>query len=113
LISVAVTLGADENLVSVEASGHAGKEKRGSDIVCAAVTVLLRTTAGVLTGSGSGSSLAADVKTAGRGSLSVRVTAFTGADIPLLRYAAAFLLEGLGSLAGEYPDAVEMNVLHE
>ncbi len=109
MISVAVTLGADENLVFVEASGHAGKGKPGTDIVCAAVTVLLRTTAGVLTGRG----LAAEVKTAGRGTLSVRVTAGTGADVPLLRYAAAFLLEGLGSLAGEYPDAVEMNVLHE
>jgi len=106
---VAVTLGEGGNLVSVEASGHAGKGKRGADLVCAAVTVLLRTTAGVLTGRG----LAAAVQTAGRGNLSVRVTACTGADIPLLRYAADFLLEGLGSLAGEYPDAVEMNVLHE
>lgn len=106
---MAVTLGKGGNLVSVDASGHAGTGKRGSDIVCAALTVLLRTTAGVLTGKG----LVADVKTSGRGSLSVIVTAYTEVDLPFLEYAADFLLEGLGSLAGEYPDAVEVNVLHE
>ncbi|HNY22741.1 MAG TPA: ribosomal-processing cysteine protease Prp [Treponemataceae bacterium] len=106
MISVDVSLGDRGNLVSASATGHAGKGKRGEDIVCAAVTVLLRTTLAVLSSNGVESS----ADTAGRGSLAFRVTALREGDIPFLRYAADFLLEGLGSLAREYPDAVELRV---
>ena len=109
MITVIVGLGSRGNLVSADASGHALKGSPGTDIVCAAVTVLLRTTMSVL--SKPAVSPVLEAKTAGRGSLAIRVTAFTEADIPLLRYAATFLLEGISSLAGEYPEAVEMRVI--
>jgi uncharacterized protein YsxB (DUF464 family) len=83
----------------------------GTDIVCAAVTILLRTTLTVLNGAvSSGNGIAICSETAGRGSLAFRVTAFSETDIPFLKYAAVFLREGLGSLAREYPEAVAMNV---
>jgi uncharacterized protein len=111
VITVALVLGKSGNLVSADASGHAGAGKRGTDIVCAAVTVLLRTALTVL---GSRSkpqgSLSVEAKTAGRGSLAFCVTAFTEADIPLLAFAGMFLVEGLGSLATEYPDNIQMRV---
>lgn len=96
------------NLVSAEASGHAGRGKPGTDIVCAAVTALLRTTLAVLSGGEGGPAVQAE--TAGRGSLAFRVTAFAEADMPLLRYAASFLREGIGQVAREYPEAVGMRV---
>lgn len=51
-----------------------------------------------------------EATTAGRGSLAFRVTAFREEALPILGFASVFLLEGLGSLAGEYPEAVEMRV---
>ena len=116
MITVVVGLDTRGNLVSAEASGHAGKGKPGTDIVCAAVTVLMRTTMAVLAGQSgregntSGSGPAVEAKTAGRGSLVFRVTAYEEGDHSLLKYAAVFLQEGIGSLAREYPDAVEMRV---
>jgi uncharacterized protein YsxB (DUF464 family) len=123
VITVEVVLGSRGNLISAAASGHAGKGILGMDIVCAAVTVLLRTTLAVLAGrddvrggeakvssSEDGSVLAVKAETAGRGQLAFRVTAFSETDIPFLEYAAVFLQEGLASLVREYPDAVAMRV---
>jgi len=117
VITVVVTLGGRGNLVSASASGHAGKGRPGIDIVCSAVTVLLRTTMVVLAGSVHADGNVArepgpviEAETAGRGSLAFRVTAYTERDLPLLGYAAAFLREGLGSLEREYPEAVTMRV---
>lgn len=106
MITVVVALGLRGNLVSATALGHAGKGKPGEDIVCASVTVLLRTTMAVLAGNG----LDVRSETAGRGSLAFRVTVLEEADFSLLAYAAAFLTEGLGSLVREYPEAVVMRV---
>jgi uncharacterized protein YsxB (DUF464 family) len=105
VITVVVGLDSSENLVFAEASGHAGMGERGTDIVCGAVTILLRTTMTALAGSGP----AIEATTAGRGSLSFRVTAFSEKDKPFLRYAARFLREGLGSLEREYPEAVALS----
>jgi uncharacterized protein YsxB (DUF464 family) len=106
LISVVVVRNGRGNLVSAEASGHAGAGKRGTDIVCSAVTVLLRTTLSVLSASG----VSLEAGTAGRGSLGFRVTASSARDEALLRYAADFLVEGIGSLERESPGAIEMRV---
>jgi len=112
VITVFVSEGPDGRLVSASASGHAGKGKRGEDLVCAAVTILLRTTLDALTANGGkGSGLAVVAETSGRGSLAFRVTDFGEKDIFFLRYAAVFLREGLSSLCREYPDAVEMRVV--
>jgi uncharacterized protein YsxB (DUF464 family) len=98
-------------LVSVEASGHAGAGISGEDIVCSAVTILLRTTLRVLdAGTDPQGRPEIEAKTAGRGSLAFRVTAFKEADMPLLRFAGAFLEQGLGSLVAEYPENLTMRV---
>lgn len=111
MISVVVERGIGGNFVSVSASGHAGKGNRGTDIVCAAVTVLLRTTITVLSdysGTIPENGLKLDVRTTGRGYLAFCVTAFSENEMPLLRYAYDFLLAGLNSLSEEFPEAVEI-----
>ena len=101
MTAVRVTLGAGGELLAAEASGHAGTGKKGADVVCAAVTVLLRTTLSVMA-----SAVKVDADTAGPGTLSFRVATYEEAEKPLLRYAGTFLLEGIGSLEREYPGAV-------
>mgnify|MGYP001770167089 CR=1 FL=1 len=107
MIAVRLAIGARGDLVSAEAAGHAGRGPAGADIVCAAATVLLRTTLAFLSKE---AGVAVEANTAGRGTLSFRVTAFQEAALPLLRYAGGFLLEGLGSLEREYPGAVDVQV---
>lgn len=91
-------------LVLAEALGHAGFGRRGKDVVCAAVSVLFRTTAGVL----EGHIPSVSVETAGRGSLVIQTGAFAPDDRHCLLYAAEFLERGIASLADEFPGAVAL-----
>ncbi|MDE5614650.1 MAG: ribosomal-processing cysteine protease Prp, partial [Treponemataceae bacterium] len=50
MTTVTLVCGKDGAFRSCEAAGHAGFAAKGSDIVCAAVTILLRTAADVLSG---------------------------------------------------------------
>lgn len=104
MITVNLVLEQDGTLVSVVAKGHALQGSFGTDIVCAAVSVLLRTTLAVL----DGSSPVLQVETAGRGSLGITVMACNESDFPLLRYAGLFLQRGIAGLAAEYPASIEM-----
>lgn len=93
----------DGSIRSCVAKGHSGYGSAGSDIVCAAVTVLLRTTAQVLV-EWYGVSVVVDFST--RGSFSFCVADDVGEDSGRLIYAADFLRSGLCSLAKEYPSCV-------
>ncbi|ULQ60492.1 ribosomal-processing cysteine protease Prp [Brucepastera parasyntrophica] len=106
MITVTITAGQYGNLISAEASGHAGTAPRGNDIVCAAATVLLRTTLEVL----SGEITELEVSAPERGLLSFRVCKYNEADIPLLVYAAAFLSKGIASLEREFPGTVSLDL---
>jgi uncharacterized protein YsxB (DUF464 family) len=75
--------------------------------------VLLRTTLAVLKRHFEAVSVqdpALEVKSVGRGSLSFIVTAYREEDILFLGFAADFLIEGIESLAKEYPEAVEVRL---
>jgi uncharacterized protein len=108
VVSVVVAVDQRGNLVSAEATGHAGTGKIGHDIACAAVTVLLRTTMTALSGPDSG--VEVEATTAGRGTLAFRVVAAGKGSDSLLRYAAGVLREALGSLSREYPDSVALTI---
>ena len=101
MIQVLLELDEKERLLSVEASGHANSGMNGHDIVCAAVTILLRTTVQAL------GSVQADVSAEQRGSLSFRVLSYDEMQSEKLRYAAEFLWLGIASLQEEYPQAVQ------
>lgn len=104
MIRIELVLDSGGALVSASAQGHAHHGSPGTDIVCAAVSVLMRTTMACLEDDG----VRLRVETAGRGTLSMTVVACRQADYPLLRYTAHFLQRGIGALAREYPDSVGM-----
>lgn len=97
---VHLTRSVDGRFRSCSAEGHSGYAPAGSDIVCSAVTVLLRTTLQVLSGS-FGAAVKTDITS--RGNLAFRVDDCTGGDSGRLMYAADFLRSGLVSLQKEYP----------
>lgn len=103
----AVTLVCDKNgaFRSCEATGHAGFAARGSDIVCAAVTILLRTAMDVLLGT-DGVSVRADAGE--RGALSFAVERAAASKTERLVCTADFLERGLRSLQAEYPQFVRL-----
>ena len=109
MISVLLTRGKNGALVSCRAQGHARFAEKGSDIVCSAVTVLLRTTMQVLCGI-EGVIVRADASE--RGSLDFDVSAENAPaeSRTALVYAGRFLEAGLASLVREYPRNVELKI---
>jgi len=99
LIDIEAVLDENGVLRSCKAGGHAGAGKTGADIVCAAVSVLMRTAVRALSN---------------RKGITVRYKApepglfFIEADCTeegrdFLSAAGVFLIEGLASVAEEYP----------
>ena len=85
---------------SCRASGHAGAGKAGTDIVCAAVSVLMRTAVKTLCEK-KGITIRGDAPQPGQLWLEADYSA-EGRDF--LSAAGVFLIEGLRSVAEEYPD---------
>lgn len=105
MTSVLIERSENGRLVSCRAEGHAGYAERGSDIVCSAVTVLIRTTLQVLSGL-PGVKLETDASE--RGKISFKVLGFTSDCEAELKYAGDFLMVGLYSISKEYPDNLEL-----
>ncbi|MDR3122416.1 MAG: ribosomal-processing cysteine protease Prp [Treponema sp.] len=93
-------------LRSCRVQGHAGAGPRGGDIVCAAVSVLARTALGVLSRR---EGIMVRGEAPERGVISMEID-YAGNGKEFLSGAGAFLLEGLQSVAGEYPDYCVMSV---
>jgi uncharacterized protein YsxB (DUF464 family) len=97
-------------LRSCEVRGHAGAGPKGGDIVCAAVSVLTRTALSVL-------NTREDIIVRGgapeRGVFMLEAEAYDGPGRDFLAAAGAFLLEGVDSVAREYPGNCTMTVLIE
>jgi uncharacterized protein YsxB (DUF464 family) len=106
MIHVEATLDEAGLLRSCRIHGHAGAGPKGEDIVCAAVSVLAGTALRLL-------SRQEGIRVRGeapeRGILNMEIDyAADGRDF--LSGAGAFLLEGLQSVAGEYPEYCVMNI---
>ena len=93
-------------LRSFRVSGHSGAGKRGSDIVCAAVSVLTRTAVRVLSGR-EGITIQGEIPEEGNFYLGTECTA-EGREF--LAAAGAFLIEGLLSVSEEFPDHCKVNI---
>ncbi|GMO40409.1 MAG: hypothetical protein Pg6C_01220 [Treponemataceae bacterium] len=92
---------------AVRAAGHAGYGSRGGDIVCAAVTILLRTAAETLETS---EGIMVTPLEVAEGLLAFTAECAGGADARTaerLTTAGDFLAAGLGSLAREFPGCVK------
>jgi uncharacterized protein YsxB (DUF464 family) len=87
-------------------NGHAGAGVKGSDIVCAAVSVLTRTIVRVLSGR-------KDITIRGSIHIEGNFQMETDYDIKgreFLAAAGAFLSDGLLSVAEEFPDNCKVNI---
>jgi uncharacterized protein YsxB (DUF464 family) len=99
VISAVVTLDRSSRLRALSLTGHADAGPPGHDIVCAAVSVLARTAASVLSAK---PYITADVSAPARGELYLAIDCKREGE-PYLSAVQDFLLEGLRSVAAEYP----------
>ena len=106
MIEIKAVLDESGTLRVCSASGHAGAGLTGNDVVCAAVSVLMRTAVRTLSG---------------RDGITIRCDApepgflFLEADYAekgreFLFAAGIFLLEGLASVAEEYPEYCSLSI---
>lgn len=109
MIYVKLERQASGELVSCEATGHADFAVKGEDIVCSAVTVLLRTAVQVLQDSGADISVHAEK----RGFLTVKILDVAKSTEMKQMYAcvADFVEKGIASVAHEYPASVKLETV--
>jgi len=95
-------------ITGVDMNGHAGQGFRGSDPVCAALTILVRT---YLRNLESLDALDLVSTASVPGSLDFRFKVFPEGLVPVLRAWTRFLLVGLGDIKQEYPDSLELSLI--
>ncbi len=92
---------------SAVAEGHAGNAPGGSNLACAAVTVLLRTAYETVAGYDG-------VTVSGRapapGSLSFEVGRYPPGAVDRLKGVGDFLVAGLSGIQRDYPGLIELNI---
>ena len=106
MIEIEIVMEDDGTLRACKALGHAGTGKVGTDIVCAAVSVLIRTAYGTLSNR-NGISVRYGAPEPGNFWLEVDYNA-DGKNF--LFAAGAFLIEGLRSVAQEFPRNCKLNI---
>ena len=99
---------ADGKLKACRAEGHSGYGKKGEDIVCAAITVLVRTAVQTLSKL-KGVCVESDLSTRGIVDFRVLQQEFSEKLNSELEFAGKFLEEGFSSLADEFPENVILN----
>jgi uncharacterized protein YsxB (DUF464 family) len=106
MVRIDLVLDDEGLLVSCGVSGHAGAGARGNDVVCAAVSVLVRAAARTLSGR-EGIRVRGDAPDRGAFWLE---TDYSAAGREYLSAVGAFLREGLGSVAESYPEYCTMSI---
>jgi len=106
MINIEAVLEEDGTLISCKTEGHAGAGKAGADIVCASVSVLMNTAYAVLSGR-KGITISGGAPETGRMRLEAEYEA-EGKDF--LFAAGVFLINGLSSVAQEYPKNCKLNI---
>ena len=106
MIEIEAVLDSDGILRACKACGHAGAGKAGNDIVCAAVSVLIRTAFNILSNR-KGITLRGGAPE--RGQLWLEA-AYEAEGKDFLFAAGVFLIEGLKSVAQEYPQNCRITI---
>lgn len=117
MVKIRLLSNAENCFSAFESSGHAdfgdndGKPEKGGNIVCAAVTILLKTAVLSLSSAQKeSSSLKAEIRADNPGYLSAKITAFSEDDKPRLQYLLEFLTIGLMAIEAEYPDCLDLQI---
>ncbi|MCR4627899.1 MAG: ribosomal-processing cysteine protease Prp [Treponema sp.] len=92
-------------LKSCRAEGHSGYGKKGTDIVCSAISILVRTALQTLEDL-EGVCIESDLTTRGIVDFCVKQTEFSETINAELAFAQKFLENGFSSLVSEYPENV-------
>jgi uncharacterized protein len=108
VIEIEMVLDSDGVLMTCTAEGHSKAGKAGTDIVCAAVSVLMRTAISVLSNR-VGITVRGGAPKPGQMWLEADYNA-DGRDF--LSAVGVFLLEGLRSVAEEYPKNCKLNIVN-
>lgn len=106
MISVTVVLSEEGAIAELMADGHAGAARKGSDIVCSAFTILLRTFARTVEAA-PGVAWAVEGDEPGRFHLAV--TGVGPAVVEQYRGWCGFLLRGLEDLRGDAPREIRID----
>ena len=106
---ITITMVLDESglLKSCDIRGHAGAGKRGTNIVCAAVSVLARTALKVLNDK---EGIIVRGKAEQRGTLFLETEARDSEDKDYLEAVGTYLIEGLTSVAEEFPQYCSITI---
>ena len=95
------------NDYTVKAEGHAGAGVYGSDILCAAVSVLMQTLANEVENAAKGGLVAKGNVERGHGWMKVEVTPFVSTE-DMVDAWVNFVKDGLDAIAQDYPDNVNL-----
>ncbi len=97
-------------LIACSAEGHARFARRGSDIVCAAVTSAIRTVQSLLV-----EDLCVTIETncPDRGVLAFRIKTYEETESCFLEHLGVFLIRSIQLIEQEYPENVKLRVLTE
>ena len=106
MIEIEALLEEDGTLKACKAVGHAGAGKTGNDIVCAAVSVLMRTALSVLSNK-EGITVHGGAPEKGQMWLEA---GYTAEGKGFLFAAGVFLIEGLRSVAQEFPQNCKLSI---
>ena len=108
MMSVVVSLSPAGCIEELRASGHAGVARHGADIVCAAVTAVLRTTVEVLH---SRPGVRCQGEAPVEGELTLTVYHIPAESLEWARGVTDFLLAGCLGIQSEAPEAVAVEIL--
>jgi len=107
MINIEAALEEDGTLISCKAEGHAGAGEKGSDIVCASVSVLFNTAYAVLSNR-KGITINGGAPKTGQLGLEVK---YEAEEKDFLFAIGMFLINGLSSVAREYPENCKLNIV--
>lgn len=110
MITAAAVVDKSSCLVKLDVDGHAGYDKKGYDIVCSAVTVLVRTAGRILL---SQPERFCDFESGQRGSFRLKVYGAGEGKREWMKGITDFLLNGLSDLEREYPACIKLEITND
>lgn len=105
MVRIEINIDSDKILKSCRAVGHAGYGTVGTDIVCAAVSILMRTAVSILS-----DKVEIKSEVPGKGNFYFEIIDYGHNKTEFLRTTGIFLLEGIRSLVEEYPQNVNLTI---
>lgn len=110
MLRIRVQLDSTGLLTGVSAKGHAGFAPKGTDIVCAAASVLLRTVARTFE---TAAGFQIDGGTEKRGELELSVSAADDADADWGRGVTEMFVRGIDDLSQEFPEHIKLTISND